>query len=125
MICECVVIVRDTDVLEDIKCRVERLMIEKKLYLNHNLTLQMLADEVGTNRTYLSRMFSQKMGMGFNHYLNNTRLFYAGSIVGDCSDMTDLAIRCGFGCVRTFYRTLAQVDRDNLYLLKKRYLCPN
>ena len=125
MCCDCVVIKRDRDVLGEIKERVEKLMVEKKLYLNPELTLQMLADEVGTNRTYLSRMFSQKMGIGFNHYLNNARIFYANNVVGDCIDINDFAIGCGFGCVRTFYRTLAQVDNDDLYLLKKRYLCPN
>ena len=125
MCCECVVIKRDRDVLGEIRDRVEKLMVEKKLYLNPELTLQMLADEVGTNRTYLSRMFSQKMGIGFNHYLNNARIFYANNVVGDCIDINDFAIGCGFGCVRTFYRTLAQVDNDDLYLLKKRYLCPN
>ena len=75
MCCDCVVIKRDRDVLGEIKERVEKLMVEKKLYLNPELTLQMLADEVGTNRTYLSRMFSQKMGIGFNHYLTNARIF--------------------------------------------------
>jgi len=46
---------------------------EKRLYLQHDLTLQQLAKAVGTNRCYLSQYFSQK-GLTYNAYINNLRL---------------------------------------------------
>ena len=47
--------------------------VETKLYLQHDLTLQQLAQTVGTNRLYLSRYFSSQ-GITYNAYINDLRI---------------------------------------------------
>ena len=68
------------DKYDELAYRVDILMLEKKLFLKHNLTLDLLAQEIGTNRTYLSRMFNQKKKMSYLSYLNGLRLDYAISL---------------------------------------------
>ena len=45
----------------------------QQLYLQHDLTLQQLATDVGTNRTYLSGYFAQQ-GITYNAYINRLRI---------------------------------------------------
>ena len=44
-----------------------------QLYLQHDLTLQQLAQTIGTNRNYLSQYFSRQ-GITYNTYINNLRI---------------------------------------------------
>ena len=47
--------------------------ITPQLYLQHDLTLQQLAQAIGTNRYYLSQYFSRQ-GITYNTYINNLRI---------------------------------------------------
>ena len=57
--------------------QIEQLLVEHcvdtQLYLQHDLTLQQLAQSVGTNRFYLSQYFSRQ-GITYNTYINNLRI---------------------------------------------------
>ena len=57
--------------------QIEQLLAEHcvntQLYLQHDLTLQQLAQSVGTNRFYLSQYFSRQ-GITYNTYINNLRI---------------------------------------------------
>ena len=57
--------------------RIERLLskhcVDTQLYLQHDLTLQQLAQTIGTNRSYLSQHFSRQ-GITYNTYINNLRI---------------------------------------------------
>ena len=57
--------------------QIERLLkeqcVDTQLYLKHDLTLQQLAQAVGTNRFYLSQYFSRQ-GITYNTYINNLRI---------------------------------------------------
>ena len=57
--------------------QIERLLaehcVDTQLYLQHDLTLQQLAQSVGTNRSYLSQYFSRQ-GITYNIYINNLRI---------------------------------------------------
>ena len=59
--------------------QIERLLaehcIDTQLYLQHDLTLQQLAQAVGTNRSYLSQYFSRQ-SITYNSYINNLRINY-------------------------------------------------
>ena len=56
---------------------IERLLakhcVDTQLYLQHDLTLQQLAQTIGTNRSYLSQYFSRQ-GITYNTYINNLRI---------------------------------------------------
>ena len=83
--------------------------VATQLYLENNLTLQMLAQAVGTNRSYLSQYFSRQ-GITYNIYINNQRINH---FVSRCRELSaagqdipiqQLALESGFGSYRTFSR---------------------
>ena len=47
-----------------------------KQFLDHNLTIQSLADILQTNRTYLSRYINDSRNMNFRKYINSLRIAY-------------------------------------------------
>jgi AraC-like DNA-binding protein len=47
--------------------------VDTQLYLQHDLSLQQLAQTIGTNRSYLSQYFSRQ-GITYNIYINNLRI---------------------------------------------------
>ena len=47
--------------------------VDTQLYLQHDLTLQQLAQAIGTNRSYLSHYFSRQ-SITYNTYINNLRI---------------------------------------------------
>ena len=80
-----------------------------RLYLEKDLTLQMLAQVVGTNRSYLSQYFSRK-GFTYNTYINSLRINHFISrcreldAAGQDIPIQQLALESGFGSYRTFSR---------------------
>ncbi len=123
---ECVVMFSGgKDKLWEIERRVDEVMSSRYLFLNDSLTLELLAKEVGTNRTYLSRMFNRRKGVGFEPYLTNLRLGYACSILNRGLPANAIAEASGFPTVRAFYRSILECPDDSCYLLKKKYLCTN
>lgn len=83
--------------------------VAKQLYLEPGLTLQMLAQAVGTNRSYLSQYFSRQ-GITYNIYINNLRINHfisrcrELSAAGQNIPIQQFALESGFGSYRTFSR---------------------
>ena len=98
-------------------CKPEQLLKERceatRLYLENDLTLQMLAQAMGTNRSYLSQYFSRK-GFTYNTYINSLRINYfisrcrELSAAGQDIPIQQLALESGFGSYRTFSRAFLQ-----------------
>lgn len=86
--------------------KAEKIIVSKQLYLNPGLTINMLAREVGTNRTYLSRFFSNEKGCMFRDYINLLRAEQAKSLLASVKRyaIADIAIMSGFGSVRSMNR---------------------
>ena len=122
-------VVRQTTVVDKwdmLSLRVDDIMDQRQLFLNPGLTLDMLAQEVGTNRTYLSRMFNKKKRMPYLVYLNNLRIDHALSLLqSGVDDMPLIAANSGFSSERAFYRALVEADEERGYLFKKKYICLN
>ena len=84
-----------------------------RLYLENDLTLQMLAQVVGTNRSYLSQYFSRK-GFTYNTYINSLRINHfisrcrELSAAGQDIPIQQLALESGFGSYRSFSRAFLQ-----------------
>ena len=84
-----------------------------RLYLEKDLTLQTLAQVVGTNRSYLSQYFSRK-GITYNIYINSLRinLFISRcrelAAAGQDIPIQQLSLESGFGSYRTFSRAFLQ-----------------
>ncbi len=114
------------DILDDLSCRVDDIMHNRKLFLDPALTLEGLAQELGTNRTYLSRVFNRKKGSSFVAYRNALRLEYAEYLLrSGVEEDIDVAVNSGFPSTRAFYRALAYTGSGCFSLLKKKYLCTN
>ena len=87
--------------------------VDTLLYLQHDLSLQDLAQAIGTNRSYLSQYFSRQ-STTYNTYINNLRVNHFisryGKLVaaGQSVVAQELAYECGFSSYRTFSRAFTQ-----------------
>jgi YesN/AraC family two-component response regulator len=99
------IVIKERDVLSEIVQRADKVMEEKRLYLDPNFTLEALAKEVWSNRTYVSKALRLKRGVSFREYVYNFRLGYARKLWSneECG-AKDMAIMSGFNDVRTFNR---------------------
>lgn len=86
--------------------KLNKLMAEQKLYLQTNINLQRVAEEIGTNRTYLSKAINSELGFNFNAYINNLRVKEVIHIISENSrsalNISDLFNSAGFGNRGTF-----------------------
>ncbi|MEN6619499.1 MAG: helix-turn-helix domain-containing protein [Rikenellaceae bacterium] len=87
--------------------KTEKVIETKKLYLNPCLTITMLAKEIGTNRTYLSKYMSKEKGCSFTDYINMLRAGYAKNLLFSQTKqpMADIAMMSGFGSVRALNKS--------------------
>lgn len=70
-----------------------------------DLSLTLLEDKLGLNRYYISHLFSKKLGMRFNDYVNSLRISEACRMLLHSDDtVTDICYHVGFGTLRTFNR---------------------
>jgi AraC-like DNA-binding protein len=65
--------------------KVTRLMEEKKLYLNPDLTLKDLARELHIHYNHLSWILNEKFNLGYNDFINEFRIRDAMNILSDPS----------------------------------------
>ncbi|MDA6815892.1 hypothetical protein OSL60_27290, partial [Escherichia coli] len=52
----------------------ERIMREEKIYKDNFITKDKVAEILGTNRTYLSRIINEQSKLSFTHYVNRFRI---------------------------------------------------
>ncbi len=103
--------------------RSDRLLESKKLFLDENFSIETLAREVGTNRTYLSRSIKHCRQENFAGYINRIRIEHAKRLInertkGVCRkrqskhplDLEDIALASGFGSRRSFVRCFRQKE---------------
>ena len=64
----------DTEILNDIKEKLEQKVSNEKIFLNADLTISGLAEMLGTNRTYLSKAIVKGYNMNFVSYVNELRI---------------------------------------------------
>ncbi len=120
---ECEVVYSRNDVLDDLLYRVDKIITQKKLYLNPSVSLEIVAKEAFSNRTYLSNAISRRKGMRFKQFINGYRLRYAAQICEDDNlEVEDIALVSGFPSTRVFYSSLSESKEPVLISLKKRYL---
>lgn len=80
---------------------------EKHLCLNPVLTLTDVAQELGTNRTYLSAYLNNDLKTTFFDFVNNYRLEHASMLLKEYPQMTleQVAEKSGFNSLSTFRRS--------------------
>lgn len=84
----------------------ERIMREEKIYKDNTITKDKVAEILGTNRTYLSRIINEQSKLSFTHYVNRFRIEEAIRLLSDSDNHTPLkaiSADLGFNSISTFY----------------------
>lgn len=127
--------------------RMEKMIVEKKLYLDPKLSLTRLSVAVGVNRTYMSNILRLKRG--FRYYINSFRLKYFSEVLENWikanvqnfseetniledegvvripnRELTFLVLQSGFSDIRTFKRSLQEIDNADSQNIKQRIYLP-
>ena len=63
-----------TDTRQQLKDRILNALVNQKIYLDKDLTLNKLARDVNSNRHYVSQVINQEFHMNFYHLINNHRI---------------------------------------------------
>lgn len=89
---------------------IDNIIQENQYYLDNTLTLQKLANILGTNRQYLSNFINQEKNKTFYDYINDFRLEEAKKLIDNMdseqnSSLEDIASLSGFNSYSTFYRS--------------------
>ena len=103
--------------------QIEQLLAEHcvatQLYLQHDLSLQQLAQVIGTNRSYLSQYFSTQ-GLNYNTYINGLRITHFVTLYREAVDThqsitaQQLAHESGFHSYRTFSDAFRRVMNQSV-----------
>lgn len=92
-------------------------------FKNH-ITLTGMARDLGFSPYALSRVFSGTFHKNFNHYLNDTRLDYACSLLQYSGmSITEILVNAGFDSQRTFNRVFS--ERMHMSPREYRQMCQN
>ena len=88
----------------------EKTIREKKYFQDNTLTLQKLAQHLGTNRQYLSNHINQELHTTFYDYINEFRLVEAKAMIDDKDtehqhSFEEIASMAGFNSYATFLRS--------------------
>jgi len=86
--------------------QLERAMREDKIYQDNTLNKDKVAELLGTNRTYLSRIINEHAQTSFTHYVNHFRIEEAIRVLSDPTNnipLKVLASELGFNSISTFY----------------------
>lgn len=74
------------------------------------ITLQQVADEIGVNPSYLSRLFKEEVHQGFADYLNRYRVEQAKRLIREgASDLKEVVRLTGFSSYNYFFTVFKKV----------------
>lgn len=110
--------------------RIESLMKNDRFYSRKEISLNAVADRLGSNRTYVSRAINRFAGMNFYNYINMHRIIEAaGRMSSESFDvpLKTLADELGFVSVSAFYKafrretgcTASQYRKEMMHSAKK------
>lgn len=96
-------------------------------HFKDEVTLDMMAKDLGVSKYIISRVFSSVFHKNFNQYVNEQRLNYVCSLL-ECTDrsITDIGLDAGFQSQRTFNRafqeTYKMTPREYRNIYKEKYV---
>jgi len=98
----------DDNLKKEILEKFEQLMQKDKLYKDSKINLNDIANNIGTNRTYLSGVINEYYNENFNTLINSFRINDARIILADPKNnipIKALASDLGFSSLSAFYRS--------------------
>lgn len=98
--------------IDKIEQQVRDAVERDRMYLNPDLTKADLVSLLGINDLYLHIVLKDRFGP-FNKYINTLRMEHAIRYESERPDVKreELALKSGFGSVRTYYRAKAQYEK--------------
>jgi len=76
---------------------------------NRELSLEVLEEELHISKYYISHLFSDRLGIRFNDYVNSLRVSDACRLLRQTdASITEISELVGFGTLRTFNRAFAK-----------------
>ena len=96
-----------TKTTPEMMLRIEKLMEEKKLYLNSDLRMLDVAKKVGIHQNDVSACINSNKGYSFSQFVNNYRVDYAKQLMleNPSIKIAQVAMESGFSSDTSFYRT--------------------
>lgn len=95
------------EVEQDLLAKFKLEVIDKKAFLETNISLISIAERLDTNRTYISKIINSVYGMNFNDYINKLRIKEACNIICNNTNpnftIDHLYCEVGFVGKSTFY----------------------
>ena len=89
---------------------VEKVCKYVKEHLSDDLSLVLLADLTDHSPTYLSRMFKEVKGIGYNDYVIECRMEHAASLLHDTKQpLSDIAAQIGYASSSYFIRSFRKI----------------
>ncbi len=90
-------------------------------YKNSELTLSSLAEGLHRSKHYISHIFSNKIKMSFNDYINSLRIDEACKLINSdgSKPISEVAYEVGFGSIRTFNRAFLKFKDETPRNYKK------
>lgn len=93
----------------DFQKKLDVAFVQDKLYLNSKLTLNDLAQALGTNRTYISNYINKTLHTSFYDYVNGFRLRHSEELLGNADmSLESIAEMSGFNSLSTFRRSFTK-----------------
>ncbi len=87
--------------------KIEILIIDKKTYLNPNLSIAYISNELKVSEGYVSQLISKNSKLNFNDYINKLRIIEAEKILKDDSfdnyTIAAIGLESGFNSKSSFY----------------------
>lgn len=83
-----------------------KLMEEDRYFLGENISIDDMAHQLGTNRTYVTRMMREEYGLTFIEYINVARIQYSQKLLYTSPDITleEVAMKSGFQSTSNYCR---------------------
>lgn len=103
-----------TEETDRMMSRIAGVLREQQLFADPHLTIQDMANAIGSNRTYVSRCINRRTGLSFSQYVARYRVEHAQQILRDPKYRTDheaiteAASLSGFSSDQTFYRVFKE-----------------
>lgn len=91
--------------------RFQKVMLEERLYLKPGLSLGDVAERLGSNKTYISKMVNNTYNLGFPELLNILRIDYAEHYImlHKNAKQDEIAEACGFFSASSFNNTFKKI----------------
>ena len=92
------------------KSEIQKSLEYINLHFREKITLNNVAEHTGYNPTHFSKLFHQKMGITFNHYVSSIRVNCAKRLLaGTDHSIAFICFDCGFASVSSFNRNFSEI----------------